>query len=161
MPTDFMALLGVLVLAFPMACLLLSSPTFLLVGLEIPEVSQLLRGMIRGYFFAIVIAGVVSMVLLTAAGRPVFAAGAIVIAGIAIVLRRWLLQRMDAELQARDAGSAAAVVQLPLPARSHHADQRHPARHRRGLRAARRGLRAARRLVRGRPRRAIVRRWCS
>jgi hypothetical protein len=112
MPTDFMALLGVLVLAFPMACLLLSSPTFLLVGLEIPEVSQLLRGMIRGYFFAIVIAGVVSMVLLTAAGRPVFAAGAIVIAGIAIVLRRWLLQRMDAELQARDAGSAAAVVQL-------------------------------------------------
>jgi len=112
MPTDFMALLGVLVLAFPMACLLLSSPTFLLVGLEIPEVGQLLRGMIRGYFFAIVIAGVVSMVLLTAAGRPVFAAGAIVIAGIAIVLRRWLLQRMDAELQARDAGSAAAVVQL-------------------------------------------------
>ena len=112
MPTDFMALLGVLVLAFPMACLLLSSPTFLLVGLEIPEVSQLLRGMIRGYFFAIVIAGVVSMVLLTAAGRPVFAAGGIVIAGIAIVLRRWLLQRMDAELQARDAGSAAAVVQL-------------------------------------------------
>ena len=43
MPTDFIALLGVLILAFPMACLLLSSPTFLLVGLEIPEVSQLMR----------------------------------------------------------------------------------------------------------------------
>jgi len=112
MPTDFVALLGVLVLAFPMACLLLSSPTFLLVGLEIPEVSQLLRGMIRGYFFAIGIAGVVSMVLLTAAGRPVFAAGAIVIAATAIMERRWLLQRMDAELQARDAGSATAAGQL-------------------------------------------------
>jgi hypothetical protein len=112
MPTDFVALLGVLILAFPMACLLLSSPTFLLVGLDVPEVRQLLRGMIQGYFLAIGIAGVVSMGLEAAAGRPVFAAGAIAIAGIAIVLRRWLLQRMDAELQARDAGSAAAVVQL-------------------------------------------------
>jgi hypothetical protein len=112
MPTDFVALLGVLILAFPMACLLLSSPTFLLVGLHVPEVSQLLRGMIQGYFLAIGIAGVVSMGLEAAAGRPVFAAGAIAIAGIAIVLRRWLLQRVDAELQARDAGSAAAVVQL-------------------------------------------------
>ena len=112
MPSDFVALLGVLILAFPMACLLLSSPTFLLVGLEVPEVSQLLRGMIQGYFLAISIAGIVSMVLETAAGRPVFAVGAIVIAGTALVLRRWLLQRMDAELQARDAGSATAVVQL-------------------------------------------------
>jgi hypothetical protein len=112
MPSEFVALLGVLILAFPMACLLLSSPTFLLVGLEVPEVSQLLRGMIQGYFLAIGIAGVVSMGLEAAAGRPAFAAGAIAIAGIALVVRRWLLQRMDAELQARDAGSAMAVVQL-------------------------------------------------
>ena len=112
MPSDFVALLGVLILAFPMACLLLSSPTFLLVGLEVPEVSQLLRGMIQGYFLAVGIAGVVSMVLEAAAGRPVFAVGAIAIAGTALVIRRWLLQRMDAELQARDAGSATAVVQL-------------------------------------------------
>jgi len=112
MPSDFVALLGVLILAFPMACLLLSSPTFLLVGLEVPEVSQLLRGMIQGYFLAIGIAGVVSMALEAAAGRPVFAVGAIAIAGTALVVRRWLLQRMDAELQAREAGSTAAVVQL-------------------------------------------------
>jgi hypothetical protein len=112
MPTDFMALLGVLVVAFPMACLLLSSPTFMLVGLEIPEVSQLLRGMIRGYFLAIGIAGIVSMVLLTTAGRPLFAVGAIAIAVSAILERRWLLQRMDAELRARDAGNATATVQL-------------------------------------------------
>jgi hypothetical protein len=112
MPSEFVALLGVLILAFPMACLLLSSPTFLLVGLEVPEVSQLLRGMIQGYFLAIGIAGVVSMVLEASAGRPAFAAGAIVIAGIALLVRRWLLQRMDAELQARDAGSATAVGQL-------------------------------------------------
>ena len=112
MPTDFVALLGVLVLAFPMACLLLSSPTFLLVGLEIPEVGQLLRGMIRGYFLAIGIAGIVSMAMLTAAGRPIFAVGAIAIAANAVVVRRWLLQRMDAELRARDAGVATATVQL-------------------------------------------------
>ena len=112
MPTDFIALLGVLILAFPMACLLLSSPTFLLVGLEIPEVSQLMRGMIQGYFLAIGIIGVVSMALEIAAGRPIFAVGAIAVAVNALMVRRWLLQRMDAELQARDAGSATAVGQL-------------------------------------------------
>ena len=44
--------------------------------------------------------------------RPVFAVGAIAIAGFALTVRRWLLQRMDAELQARDAGVATAVGQL-------------------------------------------------
>jgi hypothetical protein len=112
MPSDFLALLAVVILAFPMACFFLSSPAFLLVGLEVPEVTQLLRGVIRGYFFAIGILGAVATVLLVAAARPVFAVGAIAIAGLAMMVRRWLLQRMDAELQARDAGVAAAVGQL-------------------------------------------------
>src|SRR5258708_39489672 len=112
MPSDVVALLYVLILAFPMVCLLLSSPAFLLVGLEVPEVTQLLRGMIWGYFLAIGIAGAIAMVLLAATGRPVFAVGAIAIAVCAMVVRRWLLERMDAELLARDAGSATAVRRL-------------------------------------------------
>ena len=55
---------------------------------------------------------VVSTVLFFAAGRPVFAVGAIVIVGYALAVRRWLLQRMDAGLQARDAGAPGAVGQL-------------------------------------------------
>ena len=112
MPSDVAALLAVVILAFPMVCFFLSSPAFLLVGLEIPEPMQLLRGIIGGYFLAIGIAGTVATVLLAASGRPVFAAGAIAIAAYAIAVRRWLLQRVDAELRARDAGIATAVRQL-------------------------------------------------
>jgi hypothetical protein len=112
MPSDVAALLAVVILAFPMVCFFLSSPAFLLVGLEIPEPMQLLRGIIRGYFLSVGIAGTVATVLLAASGRPVFAAGAIAIAAYAIAVRRWLLQRVDAELRARDAGIATAVRQL-------------------------------------------------
>jgi hypothetical protein len=112
MPSDVAALLAVVILAFPMVCFFLSSPAFLLVGLEIPEPMQLLRGIIRGYFLAIGVAGTVATVLLAASGRPVFAAGAIAIAAYALAVRRWLLQRVDEELRARDAGIATAVRQL-------------------------------------------------
>jgi hypothetical protein len=111
-PSDAIALLAIVILAFPMMAFFLSTPAFLLVGLEVPEVTQLLRGVIKGYFLAIGIIGTIAMVLLAVAGRPAFAVGAIAIAAFAIVVRRWLLQRMDAELQARDAGTAAAVRQL-------------------------------------------------
>ena len=112
MPSDVAALLAVVILAFPMVCFFLSSPAFLLVGLEVPEPTQLLRAIIRGYFLAIGIAGTIAMVLLAAAGRPLFAVGAITIAASAIAVRRWLLQRVDAQLQARVAGVATAVRRL-------------------------------------------------
>ena len=112
MPSDAVAMIAVVILAFPMVCFLLSSPAFLLVGLDVPEVTQLLRGIMRGYFLAIGIAGTLAMVLLAMAGRPVFAIGSIAIAVFALVFRRWLLQRMDAELKARDAGVATAVGRL-------------------------------------------------
>ena len=112
MPPDAVALYAVVILVLPMVGLLLSSLTFLLVGLEVPEVTQLLRGILNGYFLAISIAGTIAMVLFAAAGRPVFAVGAVTIAAFAISVRRWLLQRVDAELRARDAGIATAVAQL-------------------------------------------------
>jgi len=96
MPSDALALLAVVILAFPMACFFLSSPAFLLIGLEIPEVGQLLRGLIKGYFLAIGILGGVATVLLVLAGRPLFAVGAVILAVFAIAVRRWLLQRVDA-----------------------------------------------------------------
>ena len=112
MNPDAMALYAAVILLVPMAGLFLSSPTFLLVGLEVPEVAQLLRGMFNGYFLVMSVTGTVSTVLFAGAGRPVFAAGAIAVAVFAIAVRRWFLRRMDVQLQARDAGAPTAIRQL-------------------------------------------------
>jgi len=112
MPPDALALYAAVILLLPMAAFMLSTPTFLLVGLDVPAVTDLLRGILSGYFRVVGVAGLVAMVLFAASGRPVFAAEAIAIAIYAIVVRGWLLERMDALLQARDAGVASAVRQL-------------------------------------------------
>ena len=95
-----------------MACFFLSMPTFLLVGLEMPEVTQLMRGLFNGYFLVMGMAGVVAAVGFVVAGRPVFAIGAIAVAVFAVSARRWFLRRLDAALQARDAGVSGAVRRL-------------------------------------------------
>ena len=112
MPPDALALYAAVILLLPMGCFFLSAPAFLLVGLEIPEVTQLLRGMFNGYFLVMGIAGGVSAVAFLVAGRAVFAVGAVAIAVFAIAARRWFLQRLDAALQAREAGVATAVRRL-------------------------------------------------
>jgi hypothetical protein len=112
MPPDALALYAAVILLLPMACFFLSTPTFLLVPLDVPEVTQLLRGLFNGYFLVIGVAGIVTMVLFAVSGRLAFAFGAVAITVFAIAVRRWLLRRTDAELQARDAGDATAVRQL-------------------------------------------------
>jgi hypothetical protein len=111
-PPDALALYAAVILLLPMGCFFLSAPAFLLVGLEIPEVTQLLRGIFNGYFLVMGIAGGVSAVAFVVAGRPVFAVGAVAIAVFAIAARRWFLQRLDAALQAREAGITTAVRRL-------------------------------------------------
>jgi hypothetical protein len=112
MPPDALALYAAVILLLPMVAFLLSSLTFLLVGLEIPEVTQLLRGLFNGYFLVMGVAGAVSAVGFVVAGRPAFAVGAVAVAIFATLARRWFLQRIDAELQARAAGLATAVPRL-------------------------------------------------
>ena len=112
MPPDALALYAAVILLLPMGCFFLSAPAFLLVGLEVPEVTQLLRGIFNGYFLVMGIAGAVAAVAFVVAGRPVFAVGAVAIAVFAIAARRWFLQRLDAALQARDAGVSTAVRRL-------------------------------------------------
>jgi len=112
MPPDALALYAAVILLLPMGCFFLSAPAFLLVGLEVPEVTQLLRGIFNGYFLVMGIAGAVAAVALVAAGRPIFAVGAVAIAVFATAARRWFLKRVDAELQAREAGVFTAVRRL-------------------------------------------------
>jgi len=107
--SDALVLYAVVIVLLPMVCFFLSAPAFLLVGLEIPEVMQLLRGIFNGYFLVMGITGAVATVLSATAGHPIFSVGLAVIAGIAIMARRWFLQHIDAELAA---GSAVATRRL-------------------------------------------------
>jgi hypothetical protein len=75
------------ILLLPMGCFFLSSPAFLLVG------------------------------PFAAAARPIFAVGTVAVAIFAIAARRWFLQRIDVELQARD-GSFAGPGRALAPARN-------------------------------------------
>lgn len=109
MTSDALVLYAVVIVLLPMVCFFLSAPAFLLVGLEIPEVMQLLRGIFNGYFLVMGITGAVATVLSATAGHPIFSVGLAVIAGIAIMARRWFLQHIDAELAA---GSAVATRRL-------------------------------------------------
>ena len=112
MPPDALALYSAVILLLPMVGFFLSSPTFLLVGLEIPEVTDLLRGLFNGYFLVMSLTAIVAAVGFVVSGRPAFAVGAVAVAVFATVARRWFLQRIDAELLARAAGIATAVPRL-------------------------------------------------
>ena len=112
MKPDLVALCVTVILLLPMGYFLLAAPAFLLVRLDIPPVTQLLRGMFNGYFLMLIVAGVVGTVALAAEGRLVFAIGVGVIATFAVTSRRWFLRQMDAQLRARDAGDADAVRRL-------------------------------------------------
>lgn len=112
MTPDAVALASMVLLIFSMGFFLLSSPAFLLVRLDIPEVTQLLRGLFRSYFLMVAIAGVIATTDFALAGRLVFTIGIGLIAAFAIWARGWFLRRMDSQMSARDAGDAEAVRRL-------------------------------------------------
>jgi hypothetical protein len=112
MMPDPVAMFATVVLLFPMGYFLLAAPAFLLVSLDIPPVTQLLRGMFSSYFLMVAIAGAVGTVCVAMTGRLFVALGIALIAAFAVVARRWFLERWDAQLSARDAGDADAVRRL-------------------------------------------------
>jgi hypothetical protein len=112
MTSDGIALAAIVILLFPMGYFFLAAPAFLLVKLDIAEVTQLLRGMFNAHFLMMTIAGVIGMLAFALAGRLLFSIGIGLIAALAVWGRRWFLPRMDAELSARDAGDADAVRRL-------------------------------------------------
>lgn len=112
MTPNAVALAAMVILLFPMGFFLLSSPAFLLVKLDIPEVTQLLRGLFSSYFLMVSIAAVIATGAFALAGRLVFTMGIGLIAAFAVWARGWFLRRMDSQLSARDAGDADAVRRL-------------------------------------------------
>ena len=112
MTSDGMALAAIVILIFPMGYFFLASPAFLLVKLDIPPVTQLLRGMFNAHFLMMRIAAIIGTVTFALTGRPVFAIAVALIAAFAVWARGWFLRQWDIQLSARDAGDAAAVRRL-------------------------------------------------
>ena len=112
MMRDPVVLFATVVLLLPMGYFLLAAPAFLLVKLDIPPVTQLMRGMFNAYFLILAIAGVIATLAFALDGRLAVALCIALIAAFAVSARRWFLQRLDAELSARDAGDADAVRKL-------------------------------------------------
>ncbi|MGJ4940588.1 hypothetical protein ACQR1W_08455 [Bradyrhizobium sp. HKCCYLS1011] len=106
---DNIALFAAIILLLPMFYLLLAAPAFLLVRLDIVPVTRLLRGMFDSYFVALAIAGAIGTIAVLLDQRPMLALGIGLVAGFAIVSRRWFLHQMDARISDRDAGDANAV----------------------------------------------------
>lgn len=109
---DPVLLFATVILLLPMGYCLLAAPAFLLVRLDIPPVTQLLRGLFNAYFLLLATAGVIATVAFALEGRLVGAVGIALIAAFAVLGRRWFLRRMDADLNARDAGDPDAVRRL-------------------------------------------------
>ena len=112
MMPDNVALFATIILLLPMFYFLLAAPSFLLVKLDVPSVSELLRAMFNGYFLTLAVAGVIGTIAVALAGRLVLAIGIGLIAAFAASSRRWFLRQMDAQLSDRDAGDADAVRRL-------------------------------------------------
>jgi hypothetical protein len=112
MTPDGVALAAIVILLFPMGYFFLASPAFLLVKLDIPPVTQLLRGMFNAHFLMTSIAGVIGTLVFAATGRVGFAIVIGLITAFAVWSRRWFLRQWDVQLNARDAGDADAVGRL-------------------------------------------------
>jgi hypothetical protein len=106
------ALAACIILLFPMGYFFLAAPAFLFVKLDIPQVTQLLRGMFNIQFVMMSVAGVIGTLAFAAAGHPAFAIAVGLVAALAILGRRWFLGKMDAQLSARDSGDREAVRRL-------------------------------------------------
>jgi hypothetical protein len=111
MPSPSVLFASVMLL-LPMSYFFLQSPTFLLMKLDNPSVTFVMRGMFSIYFVLLAVAGVIGTSTFVADGRPGLAAGVGAILVFAIAGRRWFLRRIDAGVAARDAGDPDAVRRL-------------------------------------------------
>ncbi|ETR74873.1 hypothetical protein X566_18855 [Afipia sp. P52-10] len=112
MTRDGFALAATIILLVPMFYFAMSSLTFLLVRLDVPTVTRLLRGLFNAYFLIVGISGIIGTIAFTVDGRPAIAVAFGCITAFAVWARRWFLQQMDTQISARDAGDGHAVRRL-------------------------------------------------
>ena len=95
MVPDFIALAAVVVVLFSSTYFFMASLPFLLVRLDIPEVSRLLRGLFNVYFWMIGVSGLVATTVFAASGRMAFAAAMLSLAVSSMALGRRVLRSID------------------------------------------------------------------
>ena len=93
MTSDGFALAAFILLLFAMLYFQMTSPTFLLVKLDVPQVTRLMRGQFNFYFLALSIAAAIGMFAFALAHRPLTAIGIGTIGAFAVWARRWFVQR--------------------------------------------------------------------
>ncbi len=96
----------------PMFYLLLASPAFLLVRLDIPQVAYIFRSVFVGYFLVLVSVGLVATTLFAVDGRVV---QAVCIGGVTVfdlIWRRWMMPRIDALVAVTESGPTGAGAGL-------------------------------------------------
>ena len=104
MKPDVITAYSLVILLFPMGYFLCASLSFLFVRLGVPEVTTLLRWLINAYLLMVAGAAGLATLAFAGTGHPAFAVGA-----VALVLRRWLLRRIDRQRGAAEAGDQAAI----------------------------------------------------
>jgi hypothetical protein len=106
------ALFAAIILLLPMGYFLLQAPAFLLVKLENPTVTRLLRGMFNIYFVALTVAGAVGALAFGTAGHRALAGIVAAAFVLAILARRWFLLNLDAAIGACNTGDPSAPGRL-------------------------------------------------
>ena len=106
------AVFTTVIFLLPMLYLLLASPAFLLVRLDVPEVAYLLRTMFFGYFWALVIAGFAATVLDAVYGHSFQALCIGLGTALALAWRHWMMRRIDALMAETAMGLAGVAPRL-------------------------------------------------
>ena len=114
MVPDFVSLYAVVIVLFSLIYFALSSLSFLLVKLHIPEVSRLFRGLFNVYFWMVGFTGLVATAVFAASGRMAFTAAMLLLAATAIVVRKRVLQLIDMQQTAWQSGDTAAMRRLRI-----------------------------------------------
>jgi hypothetical protein len=105
------ALVFTVILLVVTAYFLLGSVPLLVLKHDTPLDARFVRGFFNTYYVAAMYAAGATALSYLVAGRLVFGAGAATLAAVAVVLRRTVMEKMDAiraELQADDAAAIAA-----------------------------------------------------
>jgi len=111
---DFVLLYAVVTILFSLIYFSLASISFLLVRLDVPEVSRLFRGLFNVYFWMVGVTGLFATVVLAATGRMAFTAAMLLLAATAMAVRGRVLQLIDMQQIAWQSGDAAAMRRLRM-----------------------------------------------
>jgi hypothetical protein len=114
MMPDFVPLYAVVIVLFSLIYFFLASISFLLVRLDIPEISRLFRGLFNVYFWMVGCTGLVATAVFAASGRMAFTAAMLLLAATAMASRRRVLQLIDTQQTASQSGDTAATRRLRL-----------------------------------------------